>query len=419
MSYNYDIRSKEFWDEPAVFQERVRVFDLCHSCRRCLPLCKSFPRLFDLIDENDGDASRLGQAEHREIVNLCYQCKICGFINCPYTPPHEWMLDFPRLMLRSKAAWSKEKGIPFRDHILGNTDLIGKLGCATTSLANRLSGMPFVRSATEKITGIHRDRILPEFSAVTFQSWFEKRVQPFPSPTKQVALFHSCFHNYHETAAARATVEVLEKNGIRCIVPEQQCCGMPYLGEGGVEEASRKAEANIRTLDPFAKRGIDIVTPLPTCSLTLKKEYPTLIPGEASRRVADHTFDICEYLMKLHAAGTLNTSFTRPGGKIIYHIPCHLRDQNIGLKSRDLLQLIPGTTVNVVERCSGIDGTWGMKSEFFHLSMKIGKRLFDEISEAQPATVASDCGLACHQIRQGTGLNALHPIEIVRSAYGD
>jgi glycerol-3-phosphate dehydrogenase subunit C len=191
------------------------------------------------------------------------------------------------------------------------------------------------------------------------------------------------------------------------------------LGEGGIEEASRKAEFNIRVLDSFAKRGIDIVTPLPTCSLMLKREYPTLLPGEASRRVADHTFDICEYLMKIHSAGELNLAFTKPGKKIIYQIPCHLRDQNIGLKSRDLMRLIPGSSVDVIERCSGIDGTWGMKSEYFELSLTIGKKLFSSLEDAQPAIAASDCGLACQQIRQGTGLTSLHPIEIVRMAYGD
>lgn len=419
MGYNYDIRSKTFWDEQEVHQERVRVFDLCHSCRRCLPLCKSFPRLFDLIDERDGDVSRLTETEHREIVALCFQCKICGFIHCPYTPPHEWMIDFPRLMLRSKAAWSKEGGLPLRDHLLGNTDLIGRLGSAAAPVFNRLQRVPFVRVAVEKTIGIHRDRILPDFAVTSFRSWFRDRKAKTPSPARQVVLFHSCFHNNHETSAAIATVEVLEKNGIGCIVPDQQCCGMPYLGEGGVEEAGRKAEFNLRVLEPFAERGIDIVSPLPTCSLMLKKEYPTLLPGEASHRVSERTFDICEYLMKLHAKGELNTSFTKPIGKIVYQIPCHLRDQNIGLKSRDLMRLVPGTEVEVVERCSGIDGTWGYKKEYFDLSLQIGKRLFSEITEGQPAIAASDCGLACQQIRQGTGLMAFHPIEIIRRAYGD
>ena len=150
----------------------------------------------------------------------------------------------------------------------------------------------------------------------------------------------------------------------------------------------------------------------------LKKEYPVLLGTDEARAVAKHTFDICEYLMSLHQKGELSTDFMQPIGTIAYQIPCHLRDQNIGYKSRDLMQLIPGATVEVIEKCTGHDGSWSVKTEFFEASMLLGGKAFRAVREVDAATVVSDCPLSGLQIEQGAGKKTWHPIEIIHRAYG-
>jgi Fe-S oxidoreductase len=227
--------------------------------------------------------------------------------------------------------------------------------------------------------------------------------------------------NYQATDVGKATVQVLEKNGVDVVVPEQRCCGMPSFDLGDTQAMIAAAQANMRSFQPWLEAGYDVVSPVPSCSLMFKREYPYLVPGEASARLAQRTFDICEYLMRLKRAGSLALDFTVKPGRVAYQVPCHLRDQNIGFKSKELMETA-GAQVEVVERCSGHDGTWGAKVEFFDLSMKIAGKAVREIGNHPADLVASDCPLAALQLDQagatpGTPC-AKHPIQIVRDAYG-
>jgi Fe-S oxidoreductase len=272
---------------------------------------------------------------------------------------------------------------------------------------------------------IHRDRRLPPYERETFPAWFAGRrprrgmgASGRVGGAEKVALLSSCPVDYSYPSVGRAAVEVLEHNGVEVALPAQHCCGMPSMSVGDLDGAIAKAQANIATLLPWVERGYRIVTPMPSCSLMLKKEYPFLVGTPESDRIASQTVDLFEYLMQQHGRGKLRTDFHRPAGRIAYHLPCHLRDQKLGYKSRDLLALIPGTTVEVMEWCSGHDGTWSMQTEFFPLSLKIGQRVFDRVTAGAPDLVASDCSLAGNQIAQATGRSVCHPIEIVHRAYG-
>src|SRR5262249_23803947 len=213
-------------------------------------------------------------------------------------------------------------------------------------------------------------------------------------------------------------VAVLERNGCEVAVPVQRCCGMPFLESGDLDSARECRFANVAALLPFVRARYTVVVPGPTCSLTLKNEYPVLGPETQAEEVAWRPLDLCESLRRRRAAGRLATDFARSPGKIVYQVPCHLKVQDIGFKSRDLLQLIPGAEVVTIERCTGHDGTWSMKTEYFPISMKIGKPVFDAIEREHPDRVSTDCSLAGIQIRQGTGKTPKHPIQIVAEAYG-
>jgi glycerol-3-phosphate dehydrogenase subunit C len=192
---------------------------------------------------------------------------------------------------------------------------------------------------------------------------------------------------------------------------------MPYLDGGAVDECRALVRDNVRTLAAAVREGRQIVSPGPTCSYMLKQEYPWLDGSADARLVAANTRDLFEYLAQLHAEGSLDTRFSRPVGRVTYHVPCHLRAQNIGTKSADVLRIIPGAHVDVVERCSAVDGTWGFKTQYFELSLKVAAPLFEAVKAGAP-TVATDCPLAALQIAQGTGVEARHPVQILAHAYG-
>lgn len=415
-----DVENRAFWDPSDVEGEAKRVFDICHTCRRCFNLCPSFNDLFERLDrdEIDGDVEKLGSTDLKSVTDLCYQCKRC-FNHCPYTPPHRWEIDFPRLMLRSRAVQTKREGQTLQDRFLGQVDIIGRLASRFASLMNWLHRNRLHRWLMEKTVGIHRSRILPTYASETFRQWFDKRGSKGSSGAgKKVILFYSCSVNFSELQVGKACVRVLERNGVEVQCPEQRCCGMPFLDGGDIEAAKNNAKANVDSLYPWVARGYDVVVPQPTCSYVLKQEYPWLLKSEVARAVAAKTFDACEYLMSLHGEGKLDTRFARGAGKIAYQIPCHLRAQNIGFKSRDLMQLIPGTRVQVFEKCAAIDGTWGLKQQYFDLSLKVAEPLLRDLREARPDLTVSDCALAGLQIQQGTKTKPLHPLQVLEKAYG-
>ena len=421
MAAIYDHHQTAYWDGQDLDAELTRVFDLCHGCRRCFNLCESFPYLFAAVDALDGDVPALAPEVHRRTVDLCHQCKVCGQINCPYVPPHEWQLDFPKLMLRARAVWAKRDGIPLRDRLLTDTDRLGKLATATAGLTNWANRNPLARSALQATIGIHKDKQLPIFHRQTFSQWVKANqhlLRPDGEPVARIALFTTCMVDYNDPAVGRAAVQILHKNRVEVAVPETVCCGMPFLDSGAIDDAVQKAQKNVATLLPWIERGYKIVVPVPTCSLTFKKEYRDLLGTSEAARLAENTLDLFEFLFTLKQTDRFNRDFARSMGTIAYHIPCHLRDQNIGFRSRDIMKLIPETTVKLIDKCSGHDGTWSMKRENFEFSMKIGQKLFDFIGATEPDIVASDCPLSCLQIHQGTGHTAYHPAQIVAAAYG-
>jgi len=411
-------------DSTQLEKETLRIYEVCDGCRRCFNLCPSFNTLLDRIDVCESDVAKLTPADHHQVVDECYYCKLC-FNHCPYTPPHHYEIDFPHLMIAWKKRLAAERGVRWRDRLLIMTDVIGRLGSATALLTNRLLGSRVVRRVLERVMGIHRDRQLLHFSQETFPRWFGRRTKTAIAdpPIRKVALFASCLVNFQATDVGKATVQVLEKNGVQVVVPEQRCCGMPSFDIGDIQAIQQAARSNVASLYPLVAEGYDVVVPTASCSLMLKREYPELSRDEKTKRVAERTFDICEYLMAMKKTGQLATDFTQKPGRVAYQIPCHLRDQNIGFKSRELMECA-GAQVEVIEQCSGHDGAWSAKTEFFQLSMKIAGKAMRAIEHTPADLVASDCPLAGLQLDQAGasayvgGRSTLHPIQIVRDAYG-
>lgn len=411
-------------DPAQLDKETLRIYEICDGCRRCFNLCPSFNTLINGIDRYEGNVGKLTSHEHRRIVDECYYCKLC-FNHCPYTPPHQFDIDFPHLMILQKQRLASEQGARWRDRWLISTDMIGRIASLTARPFNWLMKQSIIRHLGEAVIGIHRDRHILPFSGETFPHWFARRPRPArkSTPLKRVALFSSCLVNYQATDIGKAAVQVLEKNGLEVIVPEQRCCGMPSFDIGDLDGIRQAISANVASLHPWVTQGYDVVVPTASCSLMLKREYPDLRPDGATKEVARSTYDICEYLMKLKKDGQLTMDFVKNPGRVAYHIPCHLRDQNIGFKSKELMECA-GARVEVIEKCSGHDGAWSAKKEFFGLSMQIAEKAVRAIRQQPADLIASDCPLAGLQLDQAGasahagGRTTLHPIQVVRDAYG-
>ena len=425
MTTTYDPRHPHYFDEADLRGELTRVYDLCHGCRLCFNLCTSFPTLFDYIDAHDGDAGALSKAEQDQVVDECFQCKIC-YVKCPYVPPHEWELDFPRLMLRAAAVKKRDAGVMDRltDNAIGRTDLSGRLGTLAAPLANRIVTRPGgpARKLMEKVTGIAAERVLPPYARQRFTTWFKKRARThIENKRGSVAIFPTCLVEYQATGVGKDTVKVYERNGIECTVPDgTKCCGAPFLHEGDFETFRKYAEKNVKVLADEVRKGNDIVVPQPTCSYVLKNDYfDHLGDSEDTKLVKEHTYDVAEYLVNAQREGVeLDTNFTGDvPSAITYHVPCHLRAQNIGLKSRDLMKLT-GATIQIADQCSGIDGMWGYRAENQELQQKVIQGLKKTIEDQDAPLVVGDCHLANGGIRDATGREPVHPMQFLARAYG-
>jgi Fe-S oxidoreductase len=411
------------YDEPAytdaesLERELRRVAEICHQCRRCLPLCPSFPRLFDLVDACEDEVAGVDQAGFDSVNELCFHCKLC-YNHCPYTPPHEWDVDFPALMRRHQVARAERDGVPLARRLTTRTDLIGRIATRVPALARFANQNRLSRVLMEKTIGIHRDWVQPSYGGQTVGDWFSKRGSQSEGANGRAVLFTTCSVDYSDLEAGRAAVEVLEHSDVRVDVLYDRCCGMPATDVGDLDAVRRHAEHNVSRLLPSVEAGATVVVPGPSCSLMIKTEYPKLLRSEAARKVAAATRDLMEYLYELARAKRWNREFQQSLGRVAYHAPCHLRAQNIGFRSRDLLRAA-GAEVTLVDACSGVDGTWGMQARFHDESMKVAGKMLGAIREAEPDHIATDCPLAALRIREGTGLRAVHPIVLLRLAYGD
>jgi glycerol-3-phosphate dehydrogenase subunit C len=392
----------------------------------CVTYCGSFPILFTAIDK----AVDSGAAEGAETVDAvtaklvgdhCWQCKLC-FIKCPYTADEgaAELLDFPRLMAREKAQRARRDGIPIVDRVLGEPQLIGALSAGPGApMANLVNAQRLLRKVAEKATGISAEFPLPPIARTSFPDWLYDH-EPLESAgdAGEVVLFSTCYGDYNFPEVPRAAVRVLEKNGYRVTRPEGlTCCGMPNLDGGDVEAATAKMKQNVAVLREYARRGLTIVVPGPTCGYTIKKEWPTFVGTPEAATVSAATRDLMEFLDGLRREKRLVTDFTKGFGKIAYHAACHLRAQKIAVPGARVLSRLPDTEVRIVERCSAVDGTWGMKAAFYEEGARYGRRLAKALDD-DDELIVGDCNLAGLRVVKEKGTRMRHPIELLAEAYG-
>jgi Fe-S oxidoreductase len=424
-----DWKSDSFWDKQDLYEELERVYDICHGCRRCVSLCESFPTLFDLVDESETmEVDGVDKADYNKVVDHCYLCDLCYMTKCPYVPPHEWNVDFPHLMLRAKAVKFKEQGASLRDRVLTSTDRV--FGMASIPLVdvtvNAVNRSPGLRKMMESAVGLHHEAPVPQFHSKTLRKRVRPLVRPVdPTPvgetTGKVALYATCYGNYTTPGLGEDFVKVFQHNGIHIdVVPKEKCCGMPKLELGDLEAVDRLKQANIPVLAKLVDEGYDLIAPIPSCVLMYKQELPLMYPDDEDvAKVQRAFFDPFEYLWLRHRGGALKTEFPNSLGEVAYQVACHLRVQNIGIKTRDVLGLVPGTEVIAQERCSGHDGTYAVKKETRDKSVKIARPVVRKVDAGEPRYFASDCPMAATHIANLSEKvdAATHPMTLLRMAY--
>lgn len=423
--HSIDWQDNSYYNETALHKEMERVFDVCHGCRRCVNLCKSFPTLFDLIDESSTmEIDGVAKEDYRKVVDHCYMCDMCFMSKCPYVPPHEWNIDFPHLMLRAKAVKFKKGAVPMRDRLASSTDAIGKLAsipivnrAVNASLSNKV-----VRKSIESLFAVDAKARLPQYHSRTASKRFAKSRQNRAMTQKsKVALFVTCYGEYNDPGLITDIIAVFNHNEIECeLIKDTVCCGMPKLEIGDLEKIAELKQKNIALLLPYIETGYDIITPMPSCNLMFRKELELIFPeDQAINKLQKHVFDPCEYLMLKHKRKMLNTEFKSKLGKILYHVACHQRVQNIGAKTRELLELLPIAQLEVAERCSGHDGIYGVRSETRDAAVKIATPISRKADAINADYIVSDCVLAGHHIAEVAQQNITvkHPFSLLREAY--
>ncbi|MEM1437120.1 MAG: heterodisulfide reductase-related iron-sulfur binding cluster [Pseudomonadota bacterium] len=423
----------EYLDQDALYSELERAFDICHGCRRCVSLCDSFPTLFDLVDESDTmEVDGVSKDDYMKVADQCFLCDLCAETKCPYLPPHEWALDFPKLMLRAKAYKFEQGQSKWRDRLITSTDtvfnVLAKPGIA--ALANGANANGLFRKAIDSAIGLHPDAPLPPIES----GRLVKQIDPHPAraaaplacerTTGKVAVFVTCYGDATDHALVEDLIAVLAHNGMDVkVLQDAKCCGMPKLELGDLKSVEALKDANIPVFLEAIEQGYDILSPIPSCVLMYKQELPLMFSEDAEvERVKTRFFDPFEYLMLRHKANLLSGVFKQGLGKVAYHAACHQRVQNFGAKTREFLSLLPDTEVTMIDRCSGHDGTYALKSETYDKAMKIARPVVNRVAKVEPDTFGSDCPMAGRLIAHGMAdrgnEDAAHPITMIRRAYG-
>lgn len=430
-----------FYDEQSLDEETRRVFDICHGCRRCFNLCESFPRLFDLIDESKtGELESVESASFKPIVEACTLCDMCFINKCPYVPPHEFNLDFPHLILRHRAVEAKKKGVPFIQKQLVNIDRNAAIASKIAPIVNTITdeNNTLGRTLISAITPLHSKAFLPRFQEKSFMETVKNTEKnqyvvnkKAPAYGEKAVLYVTCYGNYHQSSIADAALSLLTHNGVLTEVVYPGCCGMPLLEQGDLPNVAKRALAIAKELKTWIQDGYSIISLVPSCTLMLKQEWPLLLPNnETIQTIAKNTFDISDYLMKLFRTKGVAKGLTSLSKNVTLHLACHSRAQNRGAKAAELLRMIPGTRVDVIERCSGHGGSWGVMKDNFEIALKIGKPVVKQAMKNKHSFIASECPLAGEHVRQGMAMLStdsddasqefihVHPLEILACAFG-
>jgi glycerol-3-phosphate dehydrogenase subunit C len=407
-------------DAPRLHTPVELTLDQCIKCNICTTACP-VTAVTDLFPGPKYEAPQAGrfrrpaQPVPDHSVDYCSGCRVCNMV-CPTG------VKIAEINARARATLVEQGKVPpllrLRNNLVARAELLGKVFDPVAPPVNFLLANGLVRWGMEAVLGIHRHAPLPAFSRQRFTPWF-RRHSPPPHPERKVVYFHGCSTQYYEPRIGRAAVGVLEALGCEVIVPRQNCCGLPLLSNGEFPAARRYHTSNVTSLVEYARQGIPIVGTSTSCTLTLKEEAPELLDmhDEATRLVAENTFDFNEFILPLLEAKSADLHLRPIPLDLGYHAPCQYRAHRLGLIALEVLDYIPELHIRDSKAaCCGITGTYGYKKEKYEIAMSVGKPLFDFVRQVGGPLVVCDSETCRWQITHATGMPAIHPVELLAVA---
>jgi anaerobic glycerol-3-phosphate dehydrogenase C subunit len=355
--------------------------------------------------------------DFKRMADYCVNCKMCH-LECPSA------VNIPKLMLEAKAQYVAARGLTRTEYVLSRSELVSRMNSLFAPLVNPLMRAGWFCNLLEKATGIDRRRQMPRFALGSGHRHLLKRLRARSAeqdepPMDRVAYFLDLFANYNDHHLADAVLDVLLHNRVEVILPLQKGCGMPAIDYGDLGCGRKYLRYNVEQLAEVVRRGYKIVCSEPTAALTIKEEYLDVQRTPASELVAENTFELCDYLWRLHQQGRLRTDFRPVEATFGYHAPCHLKALGVGYPGESLVKLVPGVrVVHIDQGCCGIAGTFGFQRKNFDVSMSAGSRLLQALADEQIELGLSECSTCKMQMEQGAGKETVHPIKVLAQAYG-
>ena len=431
MRHPVEFNHPDFLDSKKIDDEIRRTFEICHGCRRCFNLCDSFPKLFDLIDNSKTEnLNSVDSNKFPLVVDSCTLCDMCFMTKCPYVPPHEFNIDFPHLMLRYRMYQKKQNQLPKIPMQLAKIDRNAKIGILFSALINWILNEKnkFFRILLQLFTGIDKRVTLPKYNNETFDNYSKRNseeVNPIaPAYGRKAVIYSTCYVNYNKKQTGIAALKILKKNGVEVEHCYPGCCGMPYLEQADLQKVVEQAQKISKDLLMWIDKGYEIITLTASCSLMLKLEWPLLLPDDQNiKKLSKHTKDIDEYIVDISQKEGLVSGIREIDGGVTIHHACHARAQNMGNKAKYMLKLIPNIKIDLVEKCAGHGGTFGVMKKTYDIARKVGKLTASTITNKRNKYMVSDCPLAGKHLKQlehDTSIandEAIHPIEILAKAY--
>lgn len=364
------------------------------------------------IISGDLSAGFLGKYEFKDVLDYCFNCKLC-LTECPT------QIDIPGMVIEAKSIFFEKNAKSRQDKFINRLALFSAGATVTPIIANLTSSLQIFRKPMERIFGIDSRRQLPVFHKPLYKRFGLKRKTD--NPQRKAIYFAGCFANFNDVSGeGLATIEVLRRNHIDVRMPDSlRCCGIARITTGSKNDVIPDASWNVEQLGNYVDQGFDIVFSAPSCALAIKDDYPDLLKTNESAKVANHVFELSDYLFRLRGEGKLNTDFGPIKKRITYHNPCHSIPVGVKRQPIDLMRLIPGLDVVelVEDTCCGMAGTFGLKKQFYDLSMKVGANLFEQIRDAKVDSVITTCGTCNIQISQGANIKVEHLAKILLESY--
>lgn len=397
-------------DNRALFEQCIK----CTVCTAYCPVAKVNP-LYPGPKQAGPDGARLrmkGAQFYDEALKLCTNCKRCETA-CPSG------VKIGDLIAIARGRYEEKHYSPklIRDFVLSHTDLMGSLSSPVAPLVNKVTSLPITKMLLDKSVGIDNHKSLPKYSHGTFRSWFKKQKKDQEKFARQIGYFHGCYVNYNHPQLGKDLVKVLNAMNIGVKLLEKEvCCGVPLIANGFHKKAQQNAEKNVHQLtDLVEKLSCDIISTSSTCSFTLKEEYPHVLDVD-NAAIAERIHYVSRFLLKEFMSGN-EPPLQRLNKHVVYHTPCHLERSGQAIFTIELLKMIPGLEVTVLEsQCCGSAGTYSFKKENYPTSQAIGEPLFEAIQDSHAEIAVTDCETCKWQIEDNTRLNAVHPISLLADA---